>query len=154
MGRKSAYTVIENDRNVGYVVATTGGAVRKFCDDCTPHVWLSDSRRLIVEFRGTRPALRVLDTVSLAPEDLFDTNQAVQRVSVTADNRWIAIGGDAVAWLLPLKPGHVATRENARTVQLPRSDVINSRVAGWSSDGKLLYSLLGVDGFRCCTRNE
>ena len=148
-GSQVAYTVTENDRNVGYVVATTGGAVRKFCDDCTPHVWLSDSRRLIVEFRGTHPALRVLDTVSLAPEDLFDTNKAVQRVFVTADNRWIAIGGDSVAWLLPLKPGHVATPENARTVELPRSDVINSRVAGWSSDGKRLYSLLGVDGFRC-----
>ena len=91
----------------------------------------------------------MLDTVSLAPEDLFDTNKPVQRVSVTADNRWIAIGGENVAWLLPLKPGHVATPENARTVELPRSDVINSRVAGWSSDGKLLYSLLGVDGFRC-----
>ena len=148
-GSQVAYTVIENNRSVGYVVAATGGAVRKFCDDCVPHAWLSDSRRVIVRFRNGHPAVRVLDTVSLAAEDLFDTNKPVQRVAVTTDNRWIAIGGDNVAWILPLKPGRVATPENALTVELPHSDLIVSRLCGLSANGRLLYSLLGLDGFRC-----
>jgi eukaryotic-like serine/threonine-protein kinase len=148
-GSQVAYTVIEHERSAGYVVATAGGPVRKVCDDCTPHVWLNDSRRIVVEFRGTHPALRVLDTANQTMEDLFDVDQPLQRVFVTADNRWIAIGAANLAWILSLRPGHLATPESAVVTELPHSDVTSNRVCGWSPDGRRLYSLLGVDGFRC-----
>jgi hypothetical protein len=149
-GSQVAYAVVENDRSSAYVVATSGGSVRKVCDDCIPHVWVSDSSRLVVEFPNSHPRLRVLDVRSLTTLPLFDTDTQLQRVFMTADDRWIAIGADNVAWIVRFGPGHAATPDTAfRTVTLPVSDVTTSRIAGWSPDGRLLYSLFAIDGFRC-----
>jgi eukaryotic-like serine/threonine-protein kinase len=149
-GSQVAYAVVENDRSSAYVVATSGGAVRKVCDDCIPHLWASDSRRLVVEFRSSHPRLRVLDTRALTMQPLFDADKELQRVFLTADDRWIAIGAANVAWILRFEPGYAARSETASTtVSLPASDQTTSRIVGWSRDGRVLYSLLGIDGFRC-----
>ena len=148
-GSAVSYVVVENDRSSAYVVPTSAGSVRKLCDDCIPHAWLGDSNRLVVEFRDSGPRLRVLDTRSLTTQPLFDTDKPLQRVFMTADDRWVAVGAPNVAWIVRFEPGHAATPAQASTtVTLPASDVI-SRIAGWSPNGRLLYSLLGIDGFRC-----
>jgi hypothetical protein len=94
--------------------------------------------------------LRVLDVESLTMQPLFDTDATLQRVFMTRDDRWVAVGAGSLAWIVRFEPGHAATAETASlTVRLPSSGVTTNRIAGWSPDGRLLYSLLGLDGFRC-----
>jgi hypothetical protein len=148
-GSQVAYTVVENQRTSGHVVPAAGGATKKVCDNCIMQGWPGDNRHVIVEFPAEHPTLRVLDIVVGSSAGVFDMDGRVSRTFTTADDRWLVVGGQDVAWIAPFKPGQVATPANSTKIQLPYSDVITGRVAGSSSDGRQLYSLLGLDGFRC-----
>jgi hypothetical protein len=61
----------------------------------------------------------------------------------------MAVGRQDVVWIVSLERGRVGTPENSLAIPLPRSAVIPSRLCGLSADRTLLYTLLGMDGFRC-----
>jgi len=148
-GSQVAYTSSENGRSTGKVIAAAGGVANTVCDDCSLHAWLADGIRLFVVYTRRHPRVAVLDTATLTAADVFDTDALVQRVFATDDDRSVAIGARDGAWIAPLTPGHVATAATSTVVSFGKSDVTPGRVCGWSPDGRLLYSLLGLDGFRC-----
>jgi hypothetical protein len=43
----------------------------------------------------------------------------------------------------------VASPETAETIEMGSGAIVDGRHTGWSPDGRLLYLLLGLDGFRC-----
>jgi eukaryotic-like serine/threonine-protein kinase len=148
-GTQVAYTVVEKQRSFGYVIPAAGGAVRRVCEDCAMAAWLNDNRRILTIHRTSEPILRVLDTQTQSTTPLFAA-AGVNRAFVTADDKWAAIGGTDVAWLVPLaNRTAAATAADALTITFPKTDVTPGRIVGWSPDGSLLYSLLGLDGFRC-----
>jgi hypothetical protein len=51
-------------------------------------------------------------------------------------------------WIVPSEFSTMATPANTRTITLP-AGTLDGRMSGWSADGRLLYSLLVLDGFRC-----
>ncbi len=148
-GTQVAYTVVENNRVTGYVMPATGGAPRRVCDDCRVSSWLSDARRVLALFPDSQPAVRIVDVTTQITTPVF-SGAAVNRAFPTADDRWLVVGGADVAWIIPLAPGtSPATPQDALTIDFPMTDVATGRIAGWSADGRVLYSLLGLDGFRC-----
>jgi Tol biopolymer transport system component len=153
-GSQVAYTVVDGNHSAAYAIPSSGGAAAtKICDGCAAHVWLPDGR-VIVEQVVDRPRLQAIDVKTLVVEPVFNVEGEVTRVLPSANGRWIIVGGQNVAWLAPLSHGKAATPETSRTIALPHSDVIPSRVCGLSPDGRTLYSLLGLDGFRCLYRQR
>jgi Tol biopolymer transport system component len=152
-GSQVAYTVIGGSRSTAYIVPSSGGAATKICDGCAAHVWLPDGR-VVVEEVVDRPRVQAIDGKTLVAEPVFDVEGEVTRVLASADGHWIIVGGLNVAWLAPLSHGKIATPETSRAITLPHSDVVFSRVSGLSPDGRTLYSLLGLDGFRCLYRQR
>ena len=147
-----AYTVAVDGgdgRGAGHIVASAGGAARKVCDECEMHSWLADGRHVLTVYPAGHPRIRTIDVETLQMADVFDTNGTVQRVFGSSDNRWLAVSTTSSAWIAPLHVGRAATEAESLSVPLPKSDVVGSRVCGWSPNGRLLYSLLGIDGFRC-----
>jgi len=92
--------------------------------------------------------VRVVDVQSGAMSDVVVSDIA-GRPMPTRDGRWLAISGNNRARIAPLAPGMVVTAESGETFDLGGGAIIDGRHAGWSPDGRLLYLLLGLDGFRC-----
>jgi len=130
-------------------VPSSGGTARALCEDCSLHGWLTDSRRILAVFSTGAPRVRVVDTTTLTTTGVFDVAIAINRVFATPNNRWIAVGARDIVWLVPLDSGRLESPDTALIVNFRKSDVTSARIVGWSPDGQLLYSLLGLDGFRC-----
>jgi serine/threonine protein kinase/Tol biopolymer transport system component len=148
-GSRVGYTVVDAEGSSSFVVSAQGGTARKICEGCFVHAWLPDNRRCIVEYLAEHPRIKAIDVEDLSREDLFDADALINRVIPAADGRWLAVGGQDVAWIVSLERGRVGTPQNSLAIPLPGSAAIPSRICGLSADRTLLYSLLGIDGFRC-----
>jgi hypothetical protein len=148
-GSRVGYTVVEAERSSGFVISAQGGTARKICDGCFVHGWLPDNRRCIVEYTSEHPRLKAINVENGSTEDLFDADTLISRVIPAAHGRWMAVGGQNVVWIVSLDRGRVGTPETSLAIPLPQSAVISSRVSGLAADSTVLYSLLGIDGFRC-----
>jgi Tol biopolymer transport system component len=147
-GSAIAFTIRENGRFGGRIIAAAGGAVKNVCEDCLLHAWL-DTRTIVGLFPSGHPRVRLLDVQTLTTADVFDIDEPINRLIPTSDRRWLAVGARDRTWIVPLQPGSVKTPATAQTIVYEPNDVIPGRLVGWSPDGRLLYSLLGFDGFRC-----
>ena len=151
-GSQVAFTVVENERSSVHTVLSAGGVVRKMCDDCVVQGWVGEHQLLLL-FPSDHPRVRLLDIDTTKMHAVFDADETVNRAVATPDGRWVVIGGGGdragSIWISALKSGQPSTPDKALSVKLPGSSVIPSRVAGWSPDGRVLYALMGLDGFRC-----
>jgi Tol biopolymer transport system component len=143
-----AYTAIENDKAIGYIVPSIGGSPRRLCDGCTMQGWLSDNRRLLTIFgEPGKTTVAVVDSTTGATVDVFQAQATIGRAFASPDDKWIVSSAPDTAWIVPLKRNGAG--RSAVEVNFPKTDVVPGRVVGWSPDSRVLYSLLGLDGFRC-----
>ena len=154
-----AYTVVEGGRSSGYVVPITGGTARRVCEACALSGWFADGRHILTTPARSAGAVRILDVDAGTFVDPLDPGAPVGRLELSWDNRWLAVteGGQAAGqvgnygrvWIAPLRAGKTSVRSEWNEVPLPRATNVAGRATGWSPDGRLLYLLLDVDGFRC-----
>lgn len=147
ISRDGAYVAYSDNfpTSTGYVVKSSGGIVRKVCDDCMVHGWLADNRSILGVNR-TQTTVRVIDVDSGAQRELL-RGERLTRPHLSWDDRWLAFRTASRIWIVPFRPG--SPPQN--TEWTPVLDVAGAyeRHCGWSPDGKLLYLLLDRDGFRC-----
>jgi hypothetical protein len=139
----------------GYVIPARGGPAKKFCSDCTVFGWLKDHRRAMVLRRGGvlsagssgGDAVDIVDPVSGGTQVAL-TGGRLLRPNLSWDNRWLAVEADHRIWNVPFRPGTPPDKP-AWILVRSISETEPERHAGWSPDGRLLYLLLTLDGFRC-----
>src|SRR5579885_47265 len=131
--------------STGYVVKSSGGIVRKICDDCVLFGWLADNKS-ILGINRTRTIVRIIDVESGAPREVL-RGEGLTRPHLSWDDRWLAFRTASRIWIARFRPGIAAQKAD----WIPVLDVAGEyeRHCGWSPDGKLLYLLLDRDGFRC-----
>jgi len=156
-----AYTVVEGGRSSGYVVPVAGGTAQRVCEGCALSGWFNDGRHILSAPARSGGAVKIIDVDTRSSLDAFEPSAPVGRLELSWDNRWLAVteGGQASGigqvgtygrvWIAPLRPGKSSLRSEWNEVPLPRATNVAGRATGWSPDGRLLYLLLDVDGFRC-----
>jgi eukaryotic-like serine/threonine-protein kinase len=148
-GRWVGYTVTKVDMGGsagpgdGYVISTAGGAPRKICEGCEVYSWLDDGRRIFIV---TGAQAYLLDVAAGTRTLILSGTDDVDRPVVSPDGRWLSFSVRAETYITPFHSDRAS----------PRADWINiirsagaERACGWSPDGRLLYVLLEIDGFRC-----
>jgi hypothetical protein len=150
-GRWVAYTVttVEQGGNAGpgagYVVAVTGGAPRRVCDDCQVYQWTRDNNRVVITEQDGRVMSRVdLATGSRVP--VVVASDAVDRPLLSPNERWLVFNTARTVFVAPLYPDRATPEREWITLH---SSAGAERSAGLSPNGRLLYLLLERDGFRC-----
>jgi hypothetical protein len=128
----------------GYVVSASGGVVRKLCDGCALYGWLADNRS-ILSVENNQQVLRVRNVETGAAREALRTTN-LTRPHLSWDDKWLAFRTSGRVWVAPFRPGSPPPpSEWSSAARIIESE----RHCGWSPDGRLLYMLLGKDGFRC-----
>jgi hypothetical protein len=133
------------------VIPVAGGGARKVCDDCGLQGWLRDGVRILA-FAGVGPTPRVqavnTSDGGIAEDVLIASMGGIGRIDPSPDNRWVAFSAAGRVWVAPLRIGTPPPPADWRAVWTPAAGSAE-RACGWSPDGRLLYLLLEIDGFRC-----
>jgi Tol biopolymer transport system component len=146
-GSYVAYTVREANQTNGYVINVATGLAEKVCDDCGMLDWLADERKVLAAVGRPRRVV-VVDTVDRMVAEALATETPIGRCSLSQDGRWIAFRSRSTIWVAALRPGAPPAKNEWKLVREiePGS---SGREAGWSPNGRLIYLLLELDGFRC-----
>jgi DNA-binding winged helix-turn-helix (wHTH) protein/Tol biopolymer transport system component len=131
----------------GYMISVADGRVATVCDPCLVLAWLDEQRLLI-----TTPAHKGLQALNVsigARDDVLGPHSLVIRATPSPDRRWVVVFNGRALWISPVHPGTPVPEKQWFEVPLPVIANIPALECGWSSDGRLVYFLLGPDGFRC-----
>ncbi len=126
-------------RATGYAVAASGGVPRVFCRGCTVHGWSSDNRHVVVQTGG---GVSLIDMQTGAQQVVLARGGT--RPFLSPNERWIAFSARSHVYVAAVRPGNPPPDSEWIDV-----DGSGGRACGWSPDGRLLYLLLEIDGFRC-----
>jgi serine/threonine protein kinase len=154
-GRSIGYTVSKADTGGGsgpgdgFIVSADGGIPRKVCEMCIVENWTRDNRTLVIREPG-QSALFRLDVATGARVPLAVAARGdFDRPMLAPNGRWVSFNVGPDSYTGPVH-GDRATTESEWTRVFERTPAATAeRTAGLSSDGSLLYVLLGRDGFRC-----
>jgi Tol biopolymer transport system component len=134
------------------VVPSTGGIVKKVCDNCYLRGWLNHERRLLT---GN---LELLDPETGQKQVLLEQKQIgpwtgyFSAPRTSWDDRWIAFykfskdGGRAQIWVAPVHPGRPS--DPSEWIPITDGNTVDM-LPEFSPDGSRLYFFSQRDGARC-----
>jgi Tol biopolymer transport system component len=152
-GSRVAYRIIENRRQVIYIVSAQGGKPEKVCDDCgLPTDWSPNGQLLLFEPGSRIPAVGLLNLASRQKREIVkDARRSLRGARFSPDGRWIAFHCETgpltrAIYIVPFRMRGVLEEKDWAAVTDGAGIDHNPC---WSPDGKLLYFLSERDGFRC-----
>jgi eukaryotic-like serine/threonine-protein kinase len=152
-GSKVAFVAYDGDKVNFYLVPSSGGPLRKVCEDCGNQNLLnwSPSGRELLFYWGWPIRVGLLNIVSGERRIVLQhPTYELHRDTLSPDERWIAFHvpvaqtGHSV-FVAPLGPQPAPERDWIRVTDGSGME----SWPFWSPDGRLLYFLSHSDGFRC-----
>jgi serine/threonine protein kinase/Tol biopolymer transport system component len=149
------YTLVENNKRVGYRIPIEGGTPQKICDDCCLWDMSSDETKLLSCLGNTQSRNRKAGWIELATgktvELMEPANYAGDDLRLSPDDRWMAFGIEAPGhpqqlYAVRLRPERLATKDDWIAISDGTSNDAKPR---WSPDGQMLYFISDRDGSSC-----
>jgi eukaryotic-like serine/threonine-protein kinase len=148
-GSTVVYSILENNKQVTYLVTSGGGLPKKVCDDC--YAWTPSSDGKKMPFLSW-PMIKLLDLDTGRKTDILKlhlANTGAYRMSW--DDRWLVFyatvdAGHTFMFIAPIREG--AVTDESEFVSVTDGSTVDI-VPEMSPDGNVLYFLSDRDTHRC-----
>ncbi|MBK9169788.1 MAG: PD40 domain-containing protein [Bryobacterales bacterium] len=135
-----------------YTMPVRGGEPARLCEDCGEiYGWTPDSRSLVI-WAGSPIRFYLLNTANGERTELIgDETESIHGAEFSPDGRWVAFHVPMTTqkrpvYVAPVREGKAAPRDEWRLVV---DNTVENLRPWWSEDGRLLYFISRLDGFRC-----
>jgi serine/threonine protein kinase/Tol biopolymer transport system component len=148
-GSTVVYSILENNKQVTYIVASGGGLPKRVCDDCYAWVPSSDGRRMPFI---SGPMIKILDFDTGKKTDILKLHPGnTGAYHMSWDDRWLVFygvvdAGHTVMFIAPIREG--AVTDQSEFISVTGGSTFDI-VPEMSPDGNLLYFLSDRDTHRC-----
>lgn len=153
-GSKIAFAVLENERQVAYMISTgpggTSGLAEKLCVDCVPCHWSADGTKLLVA-TGLPARVNMITLMSkVTTEVARHPTYNLMRPRFSPDGRWITFHATIGPGIRQIFVAPVSSPPAPMSQWIPVTDATTAHFSpDWSPDGNVIYFLSRRDGFTC-----